>query len=117
MIEMKEALSGVGASEQSKANESSTTQNYTMPDDLGQIFALIKECNDLIQKDEQGVGYALHINRYSISLDYHYISPKGDSKLVKFIDEDFESTDQLIRALDKILLALRNIRVMKRAGL
>ena len=104
MIEMKEALSGVGASDQSQANESSTTQNYTMPDDLGQIFALIKECNDLIPKDEKGIGYYLEINRYDISLKYAYLDAEYNSHMVKFIDEDYETNDQLIELLKKVLL-------------
>ena len=118
MIEMKEALSGVGASDQSQANESSTTQNYTMPEEMGQIFVLINQCNSIIPKEEKGIGYFFEINRYGISLKYHYVSAvDGDSSMVTFIDEDFESPVQMAEILQRVLFALRNILVMKRAGL
>lgn len=118
MIEMKSAPTGSAISDQSKVNESSTTTNYTMPEEMGQIFVLINQCNSLIPKEEKGIGYFLEINRYSISLKYHYVSSiDGDSSMVKFIDEDFENPVQMSEILQRVLFALRNILVMKRAGL
>lgn len=81
---------------------------------IGQIFGLLQQANDLIPVEENGCGYTFTMNKIQISLDYHYML--DGSKTETFLDFN-PRHDNILEALEAVVYSLRNIIVMRKAGL